>query len=96
MNLISKYLTFRKTRLITYGLLIIDNPKYSSFIKDSFKEYINNYIELIYHKKLETLDKVNKITLDIIQKEQEGKQAEIMIPEMSKEELKSIEDNLPF
>ena len=31
-----------------------------------------------------------------MKKEQEGKQAEIMIPEMSKEELKSIEDNLPF
>lgn len=31
-----------------------------------------------------------------MKKEQEGKQAETEIPEMSKEELKSIEDNLPF
>ena len=63
MNLISKYLTFRKTRLITYGLLIIDNPKYSSFIKDSFKEYINNYIELIYHKKSKNNWLLNKKVL---------------------------------
>ena len=94
MNLISKYLTFRKTRLITYGLLIIDNPKYSSFIKDSFKEYINNYIELIYHKKLETLDKVNKITLDIIQKEQEGKRLEQLDTLASRELLETNEGYL--
>ena len=31
-----------------------------------------------------------------MKKEQEGKQAETEIPEMSKEELKSIEDSLPF
>lgn len=94
MNLISKYLTFRKTRLITYGLLIIDNTKYSSFIKDSFKEYINNYIELIYHKKLETLDKVNKITLDIIQKEQEGKRLEQLDTLASRELLETNEGYL--
>ena len=61
--------------------------KIPSWIKEKIKKALN-----ITETGLENYIK----DYEEMKKEQEGKQAEIMIPEMSEEELKSIEDNLPF
>lgn len=78
VNLISKYLEYKKKRLTTYGLAIFSNIDYRPFITECFKKYFNNYVEVVYHHELETMDKVEKITKELIEIEQEGMRLELL------------------
>ena len=44
-NLITKYLTYKKKRLASYGLALYSDLDYRSYILECLQKYINNYIE---------------------------------------------------
>jgi len=43
-NLITKYLTYKKKRLASYGLALYSDLDYRSYILECLQKYINNYI----------------------------------------------------
>lgn len=90
-NLITKYLTYKKKRLASYGLALYSDLDYRSYILECLQKYINNYIEVIYHQELETLDKIDVVTRDIINIEQEGMRLELLDALATREILETNE-----
>lgn len=77
-NLITKFLQFKKTRLTTYALTLSTESKLRPFLTDCLKRYMDNYIELIYHNRYETLEKTTSPTKEDIKKEQQSITLELL------------------
>ncbi len=69
-NLITKFLQFKKARLTTYALTLSTEIKLRPFLIEYLNRYMDNYIELIYHNRYETLEKTTPPTKEDIKKEQ--------------------------
>ena len=77
-NLITTYLSYKKKRLTIYGLSLYSNLQYKKYIQECLEKYFNNYIEVIYHNKFETLGENAPITKENIEIEQDGMRLELL------------------
>ena len=69
INLITRYLEYKKKRLVSYALSMYQDNTYLDYEIECLKKYANNYVEVYYHKKFETLDeKLLKLTLVLQEK----------------------------
>lgn len=90
MNLITNYLEYKKNKLISYGLALFSESEYHNFLVECLKKYINNYIEVKYHQKFETVSDNAEMTKEVIEEEQVGMRLELL-DELSVKEI--IETN---
>lgn len=92
-NLITRYLEFKKKKLTSYALSLFVDTEYKEFEIECLKKYINNYIEVYYHKQFETLG--NGVIPDskAIEIEQEGMHLELLDDLQARE---IIESNVSF
>ena len=78
MNLITKYLEYKKNKLISYGLALFSDSEYHDFLIECLKKYINNYIEVKYHQQFETVSDNAEVTKEVIEEEQIGMRLELL------------------
>ncbi len=78
MNLVTKYLEYKKNKLISYGLALFSDSEYHDFLIECLKKYINNYIEVKYHQKFETVSDNAEVTKEVIEEEQMGMRLELL------------------
>ena len=78
MNLITRYLEYKKNKLISYGLALFSGSEYHDFLIECLKKYINNYIEVKYHQQFETVSDNAKVTKEVIEEEQVGMRLELL------------------
>ena len=78
MNLITKYLEYKKNTLVSYGLALFSDSEYHNFLVECLKKYINNYIEVKYHQQFETVSDNAKVTREVIEEEQVGMRLELL------------------
>lgn len=78
MNLVTKYLEYKKNKLISYGLALFSDSEYHDFLIECLKKYINNYIEVKYHQKFETVSDNAEVTKEVIEEEQVGMRLELL------------------
>lgn len=90
-NIITKYLAYKKSRLVTYALTMQEESIYRSFLIECLTRYINNYIEVVYHQAYETLDENTKLTKNAIKEEQNGIMLELLDELSVREILESNE-----
>ena len=93
INLITRYLEYKKKRLISYALSMYQDNTYLDYEIECLKKYANNYVEVYYHKKFETLDNNTKVDLTAIEEEQNGMNLELH-DKLSAREI--IETNASF
>lgn len=92
-NLMTRYLEYKKKRLVSYALCLYKEQKYLDFEIECLKRYANNYVEALYHHKFETLDDNIKVDSKAIEIEQEGIRLELQYS-LSAREI--IETNSSF
>ena len=77
-NLITRYLNYKKKRLVSYALSMYQDNTYLDYEIECLNRYANNYIEVYYHKKFETLDNKTPVDNKAIEQEQEGIRLELL------------------
>lgn len=75
--IITKYLTYKKSRLITYGKIIFSDIENLDFLTSCYEKYITNYIEVYYYHIFSTIETSPEIiSQEILKEEQTGIQLE--------------------
>lgn len=92
-NLITRYLEYKKKCLISYVLSLFIDQEYQQFEIECLKKYINNYVEVYYHKNFETLGSGVVLDRNAIEIEQEGMRLELLDNLQAKE---IIESNISY
>lgn len=77
-NLITKYLEYKKKHLTSYALSLFIDKEYQDYEIECLNKYINNYVEVFYHKKFETLGAGVVPDQNAIEIEQEGMRLELL------------------
>ena len=88
-NLITKYLNYKKSRLVSYALCMYRDKSYQDYEIECLKKYINNYVEVFYHHEFETFEKDIKIDKKVLETEQEGMRLELLDKLSTREILES-------
>ena len=78
MNLVTKFLEYKKNKLVSYGLALFSETEYHDFLVECLKKYINNYIEVKYHQQFETVSDNSEVTKEVIEEEQTGMRLELL------------------
>lgn len=92
-NLITRYLEHKKKYLTSCALVLSAKNDYKEFQIECINKYINNYIEVFYHKAFETLGEKTILDENAIQIEQEGMRLELLDKLQARE---IIESNTSF
>lgn len=77
-NLITRYLEYKKKILISYALSLYIDREYKDYEIVCLQKYINNYVEVFYHHKFETLGTGVNPDKKAIEVEQEGMYLELL------------------
>lgn len=77
-NLITRYLEYKKKHLTSYALSLFIDKEYKDYEIECLKKYINNYVEVFYHQRFETLENGIIPDQNAIEIEQEGMRLELL------------------
>lgn len=88
-NLITRYLEYKKKHLTSYTLSLFTDKEYKNYEIECLKKYIDNYVEVFYHQRFETLGNGVKPDQNTIEIEQEGMRLELLEALQAREIIES-------